>query len=417
MESILLKRLAFFTNIYLLLIAVSVLVWINQKDSQESTQELRSLITLQDIITVDPSNLSPVIDQKAAFWVNENDTMEDENIIMLSQHFTKAVAKHGIYQNRELFDTTYQCDPSLFALAHVSSINHDSTIFASPYTVNKTLPSEAIIKELIHKVRYVGSETSIQYVKSFDEAALHFKLDSLAFSDITKVSRKRLSPKDIVNVESDFFAKRDLLCAFMDSSIVLFFFVKNGKTAAKHWQENLTAVQIPAVIAQSGEHPSVFTILDKPQLRDLYYLSLSDLNDLKEKYGNMLLPEAVRYLSEESIRGYKSISIFGFEFSKRRLPWVFGFFCLVAALGTYSMVDEARKRKLNVLKELSGDGIANLILEDRTLRFIIWCIAPLLVMYSAIPKLTWPPENLEYYIAVILIFVLGVISFIRSLKI
>jgi hypothetical protein len=422
MESTLIKRIAFFTNIYLFLVALSVLVWLNKWDSEESTQELECLIALQNVEPLEIANLTPVINQKAAEWIAKNDTSEHENVIAISERFSQLLNRYGInflegYSYPK--DTSLHYNPKLFALFNVTPILHDTKI-NNNYALGKTTPSNATISNLMAKATYMASQTKIQYVISFNENLLKYKLDSIIFSDHYLNNQKRNSSrKDSLIAARHFFSRMQPIIGFVDTSMYFLFLSREAKSDLRSTFINAKAFEIPVKTKFSEEDPSIITLLDKEELNDLNYAEIgTSFIWIKENYCGLLLSDAIKHLSEESLKTYKSINIFGFEFSKRRLPWAFGFFCLVAALGIEAMVDEARKRGFKILSDMNGDHIANLFIEDKWLRFIIWCITPLFIMYSSSQKLSLPNwNNLEYYLIIGMIIFLTGRAFIRSLNI
>lgn len=265
----------------------------------------------------------------------------------------------------------------------------------------------------------MASEAKIQYVTAFDDALLKHKLDSLVFLDYAiSHSVKIPSTKDSLIAIQKFSSRMQIGLAFNDTTLIILFLSKEAKSDLRSAFSAARILDIPVETRTSYSRPSMISLLDKEELNSLENMEVyTNFIRINENYADLVVSEAISHLSEESMRAYRSISIFGFEFSKRRLPWAFGFFCIVAAIGINSIVDEARKRNIKVLSEMNGDHIANMFIEDKWLRLMIWCITPLFIIYSSFPKLSLPGwDNIEYYVFIGVIVILTIRAFIRSLK-
>ncbi|RPH30299.1 MAG: hypothetical protein EHM93_15970 [Bacteroidales bacterium] len=111
-------------------------------------------------------------------------------------------------------------------------------------------------------------------------------------------------------------------------------------------------------------------LLDNPRL---YYR-------INKTYGKLYIDDCIKLLSEENSKSFKSISIFGFQFSRQRLLFVFLFFFLFASAGIYLSVMQAKKIGLKIISTVNEDDVLFMLIEKKTLRFFIWCLSPFIVV-------------------------------------
>lgn len=413
-EPKLLKRLAFFTNMYAILIGLSVLILINKRDSKRSAWELWQTTALPKIASLDMQDLAKVINQKAGAHMMFYNPSSYITCQRNSKRFSEIVASYGVSWNEGPKDTSFKYDGTSIFLAKVipnlDKVPNGYALNDLMTYVTRPLPiTEATVKALSDKAIVLSVPTKVQYIQAFDEELLISKLDTVIME-----LANTLFPRS--NIHSIAEAKEMLrgnskihFNTYIEDSILgFYFFIDPGISTY--------GASIPIKTSYFSEHPSIFDLLDKPEYNSLKHFYLRP--DFGQSYQHLMASEAIKQLSEESVREYRSISIFGFDFSRRSLPFAMGFFCMVTAIGTFSVIRIARKHGLKIISEATDEQVSFMLIERQWSRAIFWCVGPFFIMYSAAPQFSWSIwNNFGYYYVMLFTIALGVVTFIRSLKV
>ncbi len=146
--------------------------------------------------------------------------------------------------------------------------------------------------------------------------------------------------------------------------------------------------------------PSLLEVSDPARSANGPLLKLSDSPDrvayLRRAYGHLPLDHASSLASEGLAQAYRSLSLFGFQFSTRRFP-VAVLLCMIVALWqTLAALVVARRRQLPVLEQIADESAVEMLVSSRTLRVLLWVVLPLSAVWAALPlvplsshELTW----------------------------
>ncbi len=140
-------------------------------------------------------------------------------------------------------------------------------------------------------------------------------------------------------------------------------------------------------------------------------------NRINTTYGKLYIDDCVKLLSEENSKSFKSISVFGFSFSRQRLMFVFLFFCLLASAGLFMSVIKAKKLEVKIISNSSEEDVLFMLIENKYTRFFMWCISPLIII---LPNLEFEITSLlSIFLTVgflMVVLYLNIRSYAMSLK-
>jgi len=158
-----------------------------------------------------------------------------------------------------------------------------------------------------------------------------------------------------------------------------------------------TIVHIPVETAKFTG-PSLLEVSDPSRSANEPLLQLAGLNErvsyLRRAYGHLPLEQATSLASEGLAQAYRSLSLFGFQFSTRRFPLAV-VVCLAVALWlTLAALISARRRKLDVLRHIEDQSAVEMLVSNRYLRTLLWVVLPLSAVWSSLPLVPLPPHEL-----------------------
>jgi hypothetical protein len=157
--------------------------------------------------------------------------------------------------------------------------------------------------------------------------------------------------------------------------------------------------------------PSLYELVDagNPEVQALA-AAPDQLDRLKTIYGELKLGLAQSVVTEDFIRAYKSIDIFGFTISTHRYPFAILLLMFLSTIGIAWTVESARRGSKRVISDIHDDDVVDVALDMPWLRLVLWVIVPAFAIWASLPL--FPLSNLEQYLViggvVLIIFVASV---------
>ena len=136
---------------------------------------------------------------------------------------------------------------------------------------------------------------------------------------------------------------------------------------------------------------------------------------LRSIYGHFPFDIARNIASEDYSRAYKSIDIFGFEFSTRRYPMAILVCSLILSLGVFSTILIAHKKSALIFSDVVEEDIVHVFIGNSISRSLLWIILPPLSVWIAFPD--FPLISLEVgllYAGIGILVILGLVSTISA---
>lgn len=166
------------------------------------------------------------------------------------------------------------------------------------------------------------------------------------------------------------------------------------------------------------ERPSILHLTDeyRPQNRSLEDLFWSTRKDrLNNQYGHLRLEEARSIASDELTKAYQSINVLGFSFSTQRFPFALLFLYGICLIGSLATLKIAKRSSIHILSEVTDENAIDLLINHLLSRLILWVVLPVVSIIISFPITPLPiAQTIMLLIGVVVLFALGVISFLMS---
>lgn len=419
MNKVLFKRLSFFTNIYLILFGISVLILINKFDADDSRKELEALTVLEKINDTDPNKYIKDFNNSVFSWLCKH----HKNTCAQHEQTRKTLVKiltetYGVDQY-EIDGAKRNTDETSFGLIDFK-FHYDSL---KTNVLVKSKENEEKVSNAIRYAQYLSSPLQITVSTQITEDALKKAFDQAL--DIEKkyklfLQEEILEEDDTVKTTLEEFRSRQLSRAFNLQRVRLVndsceVYLKWGARNSQTGYAPTLYVKIHSTIERI-EAPSILEIMGKSNRSTAMFQDRAFCAYLTETYGELDLDKAITMAATEANKNYNSVSLFGFNFSRKRLPSAIMFFCFVATMGTYIVLAKASAKKLPIISTTEDEGFVAMLMEYKWMRFNIFCVLPCFILYLTFPEPT-RLISFSHFVSAFVLFLLlfmGAINFFRS---
>lgn len=419
MDKILQKRITFFTKIYLILISISVLVLIYKVDSDESREDMNYIVECMKFNEIELSDIESkgIAEDKIYTWLNtnnlelwqENKKAREALVNILIYEYGASPDNINRIKGYDYERPDYNTDKHIFNLIGIDTAYKDELI-----KFNKQKGEFATVEECLLKIKLLSKPFFAVIMQKLDDNDLRHSIDSI-FIEPYKITE--VKHEEIVNSRLRVF---DRVYRLAEIGYKNGQFYINSVSGGRNPQSG--GIIVPDIpirgITKMIEINSFNTLMN---LQSEYVDELINkpelFNRLQITYGKLYVEDCSKLLSEENSKSFKSISILGFQFSRKRLPFAFLFFCTLASGGIYLSTFRAKKHGSKVISNANEDDVLFMLIENKYARFFIWCISPLLVVLMnfefEISSLT---SIFQTIFILLLIMYLNIKSYIISVK-
>jgi hypothetical protein len=114
---------------------------------------------------------------------------------------------------------------------------------------------------------------------------------------------------------------------------------------------------------------------------------------LRQTYGHLPMASAVELANDGLTEAYRSVSLFGFAFSTRRLPFAILAFFAAALFGTLLTLIAARRQGNAVLANPIDEYALDMLLGNTPGRIFVWIVVPISALLASHPLVPLPKHD------------------------
>ncbi|MCD4721272.1 MAG: hypothetical protein K8S13_15635 [Desulfobacula sp.] len=392
MKNNLAKRLIFFGNLIVLLGFLSFVSLLQKMDSYDLNQDVIDLSLLYSLKEFDEKDLT----YKSIY--------ENTDSFIRKNHESHYQSKQNFRQ--EIYDWLKENEMDMSEIRLTGKRGSSRKI--RPYVFFE-YDTDYIKKNMIQKTRkeYVVTQTVDNYLKNLkilaspgELAFIHGKKDEL--------------PNKKFKIDNYQFEFRN---TYLNKNTLEIRYIVCPPNIQSGCPDKLIEIPIKTKVIK---RPSILQITDKnrPQNQALEALFKNNRKlRLHNQYGYLKLDEARRIASDALANAYKSIAIFGFEFSIQKFPFALLFLFFICSLGTLITLIKAKRNSLLVISEVDDDNPLDILIDHILARIFIWIILPVISLIISFPISPLPVLHIIILIfGAIALIILGTISSLISKK-
>lgn len=404
-----------------------MVILVNNIDVWQNKQEFNCMLELSNI--ANSNSLikdEKKIDKETRLFIEKELSNEGKAHATARKKLTTILEYHGV--------SSYQFD---LMKRQDNSGNTFSLLTVDPDSNNKIWSLDDYLTEFytvdvaLSRLDYIYSPTTINYVVDFDSTSLVKALFDTFNSNTDEKTEEYgeyddyEGPEEETTPDSSEVLKLYLERLFLLRTVTLemdslkLYFESGGRNPQTGGKPG-KVVGIPAKISEYKGPPLGEILKLKNSHLPWLFENKKFRSNLSNSYGDLPITEVLTMQRGERARNYKSIIVFGFEFSRKRLPIVIGIFLLLNSIGVYIVTAKSRALKMKIIREVLEENVTDMMLDYKWIRFFLWIIVPIFIVFS-VSGIGFNPTYANYntiaIIILIVIILLNTISFIHSLKI
>ncbi|KGO96714.1 hypothetical protein [Flavobacterium enshiense] len=405
------KRTLFFSKVIFTFLIISLLIFINFLDLKEKTRDSRYLIFLKNVYDKGDENLGfeNFELERVTYLENKNRELSllhinsRNKLVRILNGYGAPVDRTTKGGGEAMNKFILMANQSLLKKnkESIEKLRNTAIEMGFDRSGYRNTDQLATVDSAITMFKKYSASEKAYFVKGIDTTLLIQKLDSAeqsftkekSLDQPTDLNQLNNQPNPYTEVEDDgpaelgvrkslFSYKLEFksVC-FYENTLVVSYSERQGPSQGR-LQEYFIKVPIKV---DSLTFPSIlhFAGFDKIILNELTNHK-NRLNQLKSTYGYYQLKMVDSMASQELIKNNDTVSILGFDISRRWFPLAMFLVLTIIYCLLYETLNRAKQLQYKIISEYTSDETLEFMVDKKVIRFSIWVITPLLLLILAL---------------------------------